>query len=428
MFSRKACPNPKVLSLLSGICLLLLASCSHTGRQVAISPENIPPTSHSANPAASAERQLSPLFLGLPAEEIAQAQASVKQHVLPHWPVIAERSVAVRGRALAAIRKLNAPELLQVIPVIESGYNPYALSYAGAMGLWQIMPRTGLGLGLSFHHDKDGRRDVSQSSEAAVRYLQQLHARFNNWPLAFAAYHLGPTAVSRRLQKQPWQPSDGIRNMPVPAVTRAYVSHLIGMAALVEMKSIRFPESLETREITLQPPVDLNQLAELSLIEPTTLFQLNPGLNYAQYLRQPVTIHVPADAIERVQMAQAKMAPEYVTIEIQAGDSLWGLSRRHHISITRLKQLNPDAKSVLSIGQKVNVPANQLARAMPLTNPLLSEGRRIRYKVRSGDTLWHIAKRFGTTAAAIARSNQMRANTLIRPGDTLWILARIQPG
>lgn len=372
-------------------------------------------------------KQLSPLFLGLPAEEIAQAQASVKRHVLPHWPIIAERSILVRERVLSAIRKLDAPELLQVIPVIESGYNPYALSYAGAMGLWQIMPRTGRGLGLSFRHNRDGRRDVEQSSEAAVRYLLQLHARFNNWPLAFAAYHLGPSAVSRRLKREPWVPADGIENMPVPSVTRAYVRHIIGMAALLEMQSVSFPEPFETRTITLAPPVDLNQLAELSLLEPATLFQLNPGLNYAQYLKQPVAVHIPAETLERVQMAQEKMAPEYVSIEIRSGDSLWTLSRRYHISISHLKHLNPGLKPTLSIGQKLTVPANQLARAKPLNNPLLSKGRRIRYKVRSGDTLWHIAKRFGTTAAAIARSNQMNPNTLIRPGDTLWILARIRP-
>lgn len=414
--------------LAMGLLLLFLASCSHTSQQVATKAAvtTLPAPSSSENK-SSQTKLPSPIFQGLPAEEIAQAQASVKQHVLPHWPVIAERSSNVRSRVLASIRKLKAPELLQVVPVIESGYNPYALSYAGAMGLWQIMPRTGRGLGLSYQYDKDGRRDVEQSSDAAVRYLLQLHERFGNWPLAFAAYHLGPSAVSRRLRHQPWTPADGIKNMPVPSITRAYVSHLVGMAALVEMGSIEFPEAARTRTITLAPPVDLNQLAELSLLEPATLFQLNPGLNYAQYLKQPVTIHVPEEALERVRLAQEKMAPKYVSTEVHAGDSLWTLARRHNISINHLRQLNPGIKTTLSIGQRLKVPANQLARAKPLNNPLLSKGRRIRYKVRSGDTLWDIAKRFGTTAAAIARSNQMNANSLIRPGDTLWILARIRP-
>lgn len=430
MKSTKALPH-SIINPLTILSLLFLASCSHTQQQHAINAgeKSLFSTNLTNNTNAPSQdfKKASPLFTGLPSEDIATSQASVKRHVLPHWSVIASRSTLVRKRVLAAIQKLNAPELLQVVPVIESGYNPYALSYAGAMGLWQIMPRTGRGLGLSFNHDIDGRRDVEKSSEAAISYLQQLHDRFGNWPLAFAAYHLGPTAVARKLRSNPWQPADGINKMPVPSVTRAYVSHLIGFAALIEMEAVKFPEPIETVTITLTPPVDLKQLAELSLLESDTLFRLNPGLNYSQYLKGPVTIHVPSDAAELVLLAQAKVAPEYVSVEIQSGDSLWTIARRHHISITHLKELNPGIKTTLSIGQRVKVPANQLARAKPLGNPLLSTGRRIRYKVRAGDTLWHIAKRFGTTASAIARSNQMSPNTLIRPGDTLWILARIRP-
>jgi membrane-bound lytic murein transglycosylase D len=60
-------------------------------------------------------------------------------------------------------------------------------------------------------------------------------------------------------------------------------------------------------------------------------------------------------------------------------------------------------------------------------NPLLSTGRRIRYKVRNGDSLWKIAKKFGTSTRAIARTNHMPANRLIRPGDRIWVIARFQP-
>ena len=119
--------------------------------------------------------------------------------------------------------------------------------------------------------------------------------------------------------------------------------------------------------------------------------------------------------------------PKYVDVVITHGDSLWSLSRRHHTSIRHLRSLNPGVGNLLTIGKTLKAPANQLARAKPTPNPLLNKGRRIRYKVRSGDSLWVIAKRFGTTSRAIARSNQISQNKLIRPGDTLWILARIRP-
>jgi membrane-bound lytic murein transglycosylase D len=112
---------------------------------------------------------------------------------------------------------------------------------------------------------------------------------------------------------------------------------------------------------------------------------------------------------------------------IQSGDSLWTLARRHHTSVNHLRSLNPGLGDLLRIGKQMKVPANQLARANPLPNPLLSQGRRIRYKVRSGDSLWVIAQRFGTTTRDIARSNQISQTALIRPGDTLWIIARIRP-
>ncbi|MES0370738.1 MAG: transglycosylase SLT domain-containing protein [Mariprofundaceae bacterium] len=367
------------------------------------------------------------LLVGIPLSEIAAAQAEVKRHIIPHWPKIADRSRYVRGRMVAVLENMEAPAGLQAIPVIESGYNPYALSYAGAMGLWQLMPRTARGLGVKNINGTNGRRDVESSTRAAVTYLLKMKERFGNWPLTFAAYHLGPTSVARRLRKQPWNPSDGINKMPVPSITKAYVRHVIGFAALLHMQTLKFPEPYPTQELKLLPPADLKQLASLSGISRDTLFRFNPGLDYAQYLKYGVSIHVPEQHLPELQEKVDSTGPKYVDVVISSGDSLWSLSRRHHTSLQHLRSLNPGIGNLLSIGKTIKAPANQLARARPTSNPLLSQGRRIRYKVRSGDSLWMIAKRFGTTSRNIARSNQISQNKLIRPGDTLWILARIRP-
>jgi len=372
-------------------------------------------------------QQKSELFEGLPSDDLATAQAAVKRHILPHWPIISARSSFVRSRILEVMERLGAPEGLQAVPVIESGYNPYALSPAGAMGLWQLMPRTARGMGAVNDRGQNARRDIESSTEAAVSYLIKLRERFGNWPLALAAYNYGPTAVSRRLAKSPWSPEQGLDAMPVPTMTRIYVKHVIGFAALLHMRTISFPETIPTREIRLMPPVDLTQLAALSGLDRDLLFKLNPGLNQSQYLKEEVSIHVLESDWSRIEPQIAAIAPEYVNVTIRSGDSLWSLAHRHHTSLSHLKSLNPGLGKVLSIGKTIRVPANQLARATPAPNPLLSKGRGIRYKVRSGDNLWAIAQRFGTTAHAIARSNQITMNTLIRPGDTLWILARIRP-
>ena len=369
------------------------------------------------------------LLVGIQPEDIAKAQAEVKRHYLVHWPVVSERSRYVRQRVLAALKQQQAPASLQVLPIVESGYNPYALSYAGATGLWQLMPRTAKGLGIDKAKSEDGRRNIATSSEAAVIYLKQLHDQFNSWPLAFASYHLGPTAVAKRLRKKPWKAEDGINAMPVPGITRAYVRHVIGLTALLHLGVIDFPEPVTTRPVILEAPVDLSELAEQSGLGQEDFFKFNPGLNQRQYLHRNVVVHVPEEHVSIIEAMKENMVPEYVHIEVRSGDTLWRLAKRHGISVNYLRTLNPElVSSHLSIGQSLRVPANQLAKATPMPNPLLASGRRILYKVRSGDSLWSIASRFGTTPRAIARSNQMRTDELIRPGDKLWVLARINPG
>ncbi len=418
--------------LLSTFLLLSIGSCgcAHQEQQASLHIQNDDETKSAAPSVAEKEPdkiQRSELFAGIPLSDIAAAQAEVKRHVLPHWPKIAERSRYVRERLVATLRDIDAPLGLQAIPVIESGYNPYALSYAGAMGLWQLMPRTAKGLGVNSDGGLNGRRNVEISTRAAASYLVSMKERFGNWPLAFAAYHLGPTAVNRRIRRSPWSPEDGLRRMPVPSVTRAYVRHVIGFAALLYMKSLSFPEAFPAKPLKLTPPVDLKELTASSRMEQKELFLFNPGLDHAQYLSEEITLYIPDEHFDAMQARSKEIAPRYIRVAIHSGDSLWSLARRHHTSVQHLRRLNPGLGSLLTIGKTLKVPANQLARARPSPNPLLSQGRRIRYKVRSGDSLWSIAQRFGTTPGHIARSNQISMRQLIRPGDTLWIVARIRP-
>jgi len=414
-----------------GLCILLSA-CAETHETTQMDM-NASATIH-AKAAAEPNEQTSPeiiqpepLLQDLNESDIAISQAMAKRDYLQHWPVIAERSRYVRKRIVQTIEKLNAPPSLQAIPIVESGYNSYALSHAGAMGLWQLMPRTARGLGVIRTKHINGRRGVEQATEAAIKYLLEMHHRFNSWPLAIAAYHMGPYGLARRLSKTPWQAGDGLDAMPAPAITRAYVKHIIGLAALMHFHTIDFPEPYETTALLVSPPVDLIRISESCCMSKNDIFLFNPGLNQAQYLRQPIMLHIPKQHLISFQQQIERSAPKYVSTSVRPGDSLWSIAHLHHIQVGRLKSLNPGIGNLLRPGQQIKVPANQLARATAQPNPLLSKGRRIRYKVRSGDSLWSIAQRFGTSARAIARSNQLSQTALIRPGDTLWILARIRP-
>jgi len=365
-----------------------------------------------------------PLLAGIQAKDLVMAKAQAKRNYQRSWPTIGVRSRFVRERILKALDQLNAPLSLQVIPVVESTYDPYALSRAGALGLWQLMPRTAHSLGVRSGKKTNGRRNIVDSTTAAIHYLQKMHQRFNNWPLAIAAYNMGPYALARRLKKQPWQLNDGLENMPIPTNTRAYVQHIIGLAALLRDGSLNFPEPISTRALKIQAPIDIQRLAQLTGMPKNDIFRFNPCLNQAQYLHQTITIQIPTANYDSMYKKLSLAGPIYVTKPIKAGDNLWDIARTHRTSVKTLKQINQGLGKYLRIGQHLKVPANKLAQAIAGHNPLLSGGHRIRYKVRSGDSLWRIANRFSTTPKAIARSNQISMNRMIRPGDVLWVFAK----
>jgi len=365
-----------------------------------------------------------PLLEGLSAADIAQIQADAKRIYSKHWPNVSERSRYVRARILPILKDMQAPQELEVVPVAESGYNPYAFSPVGATGLWQVMPGTARMLGMKAGKGYDARRHVEMSTRGGVQYLQNMYARFGNWPVALAAYHRGPGNMNKRLRKHPWKPEDGLNKLPVPLVTLTYVRGILGLSALVHRGVWRFPDAWETHQVALEGPVDVNQLASAADIDRKEIYRFNPGLNHSQYLTNKVLLHVPESMLQPLVSNAGAAAPEFVSIKIRSGDNLSVLAHRYHTNVHDLKRVNPGLKALLHPGQTVLVPARHLNSASPPLNPLLAQGRRIHYRVRSGDNLWNIAKRFGTTPSAIARANSIRHDKTLHPGDRLWLLAR----
>jgi len=369
-----------------------------------------------------------PVLEGLNPEDLNWTAARAKLKYTPYWHVVSERSSFVRHRILKVLQQLQAPTSLQAVPVVESTYDPYALSYSGAVGLWQLMPRTAKGLGVRSDAAINGRRHVETSTRAAVTYLQQLHDRFNSWPLAFAAYHMGPNALARALSAHPWRHSDGLHRMPIPQVTREYVQNIIGLAVLLDRGEFSFNDPIPTVAVTLHPPVNL-ALAQKQLNQmDNELFRLNPGLNRVEYHHTPITIHVPEQERISWQGLPSYKGPTYARVHIKSGDSLWKIAHQHHISVAELKRINHLPDYTLHIGQVLKIPSSGNGTLLAGLNPLLSNGNRLRYSVRKGDSLWKIARRFGTTPAAIAKINHMSLNSHIYPGDKIWVHAHPREG
>ena len=415
-------------------CTLSLSACStlvarnaagNTEQKASVAMQEMTPAQA---PEAAAKAVLAvaenPLLEGLSPRDIARIQADAKRMYGRHWDTVAERSRYVRARILPILKDMHAPQQLEVVPVAESGYNPYAFSRVGATGLWQVMPGTARVLGMKAAKGYDARRHVEMSTRGGVQYLKDMHAMFGNWPLAFAAYHRGPGNIARALRRHSWKPEDGLDKMPVPLITRTYVRGILGLSVLLQRDVWKFPEPWETHQVAFDGPIDVNQLADAANIDPVELYRFNPGLNHSQYLNKQVVLHVPDFMMQPLLANASQAAPEYVTTKVRRGDSLSVLARRYHTSIHDLKRINRGLTALLHPGQKLLVPARRLNSASLPLNPLLARGRRIHYRVRSGDNLWTIAKRFGTTPRAIARANSIRHTKMLHPGDRLWLLAR----
>lgn len=395
-----------------------------------ISPQLEP--EHKSIQPTQIKKEPSPFLHSLRAQDLALIKTEAKRTMLSRWHNIDLRSQAVRQRMSKVLNELNAPKELLYVPVAESGYNPYALSPAGAFGLWQLMPGTAIELGAHHRNGIDDRRHVEASTRAAVTYLLTLHKRFNSWPIAICAYNLGPWGVERRLRKKPWSPKQGLNALPFPAETRHYVKQILGMIALAEEGELLFSDPLPTQFINVSAPIDLTQMERISGLDKHELFRFNPAFDYQHYMNRNLSIHLPLENLNALEQALINnpdiFKPKFTTVAIKKGDSLSKIAHQHHTTVRHLKRINPHLKRTLSIGKKVIIPVyGSLTMASSKANPLLSKGRRIRYKVKSGDSLWKIAQKFGTSTRAIARTNQMSKKRLIRPGDRLWVIARFRP-
>lgn len=404
-----------------------------TASEYQFSSATIPlPAEESPPVLAESFSEASSFLVDLSADDIDIIRTEAERVTNNRWQDINARSQIFYARMLDVAKQLDAPKMLLFVPVAESGYNPYALSHAGASGLWQLMPKTARELGAIHKNGIDERRHVEESTRAALSYLMKLYEKFESWPLAICAYNLGPWGVEKRLRDKPWHPDMGLDALPFPAETRHYVKQILGMIAMAEQGDIAFVEPLHTEAISIQAPIDLISLTAIAGLEGNAIFTFNPEFDYQHYLHQNITLHLPAENISRLEKALEInpdiFKPQYIQRKIRTGDSLWLLARDVGTSVKHLRQLNPGLGSTLRVGKNITVPATpSMFGSSAKPNPLLSKGRRIYYKVKPGDSLWTIAQKFGTSTHAIARINQMPKDKLIRPGDKLWILARIQP-
>lgn len=219
-----------------------------------------------------------------------------------------------------SLDRRGLPRELALLPMIESSYNPTAVSVRQAVGLWQFMPATATDVGLRRTANYDGRRDVMASTVAAMDHLQRLHRVFQgDWLLALAAYNAGEGTVARAMDanRRKGLPTD-YWHLRLPRETTDYVPRLLALSIIVNAPQAHGVRLRPVRDepyftqVALAQPVDLKQLSAASGVPEKTLRQLNPA-----YLKG-TTQEGPGHLLVPVAMRQTLMA----ALNTPAGEAL----------------------------------------------------------------------------------------------------------
>ena len=360
------------------------------------------------------------------------------------------RSTAYLPMIQTVFREQGLPVDLAYKAMIESGFNPRALSRARALGMWQFMYYTGVLYDLRRNTYIDDRMNPEKATQAAARHLNHLYKYFGDWHLVVAAYNCGQGRLDRAIAKS--KTRDFWKIDVLPRETRNHVPKF--MAAVIIAKDpaffgfedVVYQPPLSYDKVTLTEPVNLRLAAQCAGTTYTWLRNLNPELRRPYtppaMSRNAYTLRVPkgAGAKFRANYAQipAHKKIQLVDYEVKRGDTLSGIASRVGVSSADLQAANGITNPRrLQIGQKLSIPMYphaQRVSAATQTRPALQRKnidqspdpkhyRQIDVTVRTGDTLWGIAKRKGITVSHLRAWNNLNTNHSIHPGDrlTLWI-------
>jgi membrane-bound lytic murein transglycosylase D len=210
------------------------------------------------------------------------------------------------------LKKRDMPMELAFLPLVESEYNPNALSPKKAAGLWQLMPATAKILGVKQNNEYDGRHDIYTSTRAALNHLDYLHEKFNgDWLLALAAYNAGEVPILRAIEKnRAAGKSTHYWALDIPfAETRAYVPRLLALADIInnadkydlELPKVENDEVLV--HVALSKQTNLNQAAKLLDVSLDELYTYNPGIkrhSKTTPTNGPHHLMVPAEKAQKI--------------------------------------------------------------------------------------------------------------------------------
>lgn len=338
-----------------------------------------------------------------------------------YWLRIAERGKRYLYFITAELERRGMPLEIALLPIIESAYNPEALSRARASGIWQFVPATGKTYGLQQNWWLDNRRDVTVATASALDYLENLHAMFGDWQLALASYNWGEGAVRRAINRNraKHMPTD-YASLNIPTETRNYLPKLQAVKNVVmapehfglELPAV--PDHPYFTIVTTAWQIDVALAARLADMPIEEFKTLNPAHN------RPV---MAGEGAQRITLPYAKAesfvmnldAYEFPLVswrpyQLKSGERLEQVAPRFGIDIDELKRVNGlTGRRKIGSGHALLVPAGhgeapteRIPTALFKDAPNDGPGW---HRVRRGETLPAIAQRHGVTAAELKRLN-----------------------
>lgn len=342
------------------------------------------------------------------------------------------------------------PAEIALLPVVESAFEPFAYSRSSASGLWQFISDTGRRFGLRQTWWYDGRRDVLESTRAALDYLQYMHDEFNgDWLLAVAGYNCGENCVARavRATQAAGQPVDfwNVRSR-LPAETRAYVPKLLAMKRLLaspEDYGIEFspiPNEPYFARVDTGSQIDLKVAADLAGVTLAELSELNPAFHrWATPPDGPHQLLLPIDAADTFRQNIAQLSPDermrVVHHSVKSRETLASIARQYHTQAHVVRELNDLGNAALVVGSDLRVPSGttelpeKVARAAARVDRRSAGNFGTRrgsrrpniHVVRRGDTLWAVARRHKMNVSTLMRLNGMQPGARLHTGERLVV-------
>jgi membrane-bound lytic murein transglycosylase D len=357
---------------------------------------------------------------------------------------VMERARPILPFVLDELEKRDLPTELALLPIVESAYQAFAYSHGRASGMWQIIPSTGRFLGLKQNWWYDGRRDIIESTRAAINYLEQLAGEFNgDWELALASYNAGPGRIrgAVRYNRYRNRPTDFWHLTRIRNETRAYVPKMFALKEMFtypekyQLDLLPISNQVSYEIVELDGQIDLALAADLAGISVNQLYQLNPAFNrWATAPDGPHRLLLPRGKADHFKHEVAKIPPtqriNWVRHKIRSGETLSQISQRYRTSVSLIKEVNNIRGSHIRAGKYLMVPtatkslqtytlsANSRLQTIQNTN---RGGTRQEHIVRPGQSLWSISRSYGVSTRALAKWNGMAPIDTLHVGQKLVV-------